>query len=517
MVSQVGDVKENSFGGFDLSDNELFEVSLVAVPAHQAALRKSLAGKLSKRDIEKLCTVNGCSFSKSLADDKRERTEIKTTKKEFKMKTLAERIKSLQTEINATKDTIKSIAENEEATEEQNEVMLAATGTVQELEKKLDGLMAAEKAIATQVKETKKPVVTEVKTVRAKGDLVTKLFVSIAKAHVDGTSVSVAAEKTYGSDKEAVKFTKAATIPADTTTTGWAAELVEQGYGEFLDLLYPETIYGRVGAKMLYFGKYGSLIIPSWKSSDKLAGSFILEGSPIPVKAGEFQSKTLTPKKMGVITTFTREILTKSTPAIEQLVRTAIVNDTANAIDSAFMDNAAGTAVRPAGLQNPAATGAANIVASTGSTVTDILADVKGVFGRLTAVQLGRSGQWVMNPMTVLGLATKQIGTGQFAFAEVNSGTFAGHPIVSSTNVPTGIVMFIDSMALAKASDIAPEFTVSNSATLVMGDPASAVSGATDPVRSLYQTDTVGLRFILGLDWSIQRAAGVQILTGVAY
>ncbi len=392
---------------------------------------------------------------------------------------------------------------------------------VQGLEKKLEGLTAAETAIATQVKETKKPVVTAVKTVRAKGDLVTKMFVSVAKAHVDGTSIVEAAEKTYGSDKEVVKFVKGATIPADTTTTGWAAELVEAGYGEFLNLLYPETIYGRVGADMLYFGKYGSLIIPSWKSADKLAGSFVAEGAPIPVKQGEFQSKTLTPKKMGVITTFTREILTKSTPAIEQLVRTAIINDTANAIDNAFMDNAAGSAIRPAGLQNAVATGAANIVASTGATVTDILADVKGVFGRLTAVQLGRSGQWVMNPMTVLGLATKQIGTGQFAFAEVNGGTFAGHPIVSSTNVPAGIVMFIDSMALAKASDIAPEFTVSNQATLVMADPADEVVDASGtagkPVRSLYQTDTVGLRFILGLDWSVQRASGIQILTAVAW
>ncbi len=123
--------------------------------------------------------------------------------------------------------------------------------------------------------------------------------------------------------------------------------------------------------------------------------------------------------------------------------------------------------------------------------------------------------------MTVLGLATKQIGTGQFAFAEVNGGTFAGHPIVSSTNVPAGIVMFIDSMALAKASDIAPEFTVSNQATLVMADPADEVVDASGtagkPVRSLYQTDTVGLRFILGLDWSVQRASGIQILTAVAW
>ena len=509
-------VKENEFGGYDLDDNTLYEVSVVAVGANQEALRKSLKPFLSEKELDSVCTVDGCSRVKSFEDQKRERTKnIQNIKKGYTMKTLAERIKDLQDEITASKDLIKSIAEDESATEEQNETMLAATGTVQSLEKKLADLTAAEKAIASTVKE--KQQVTKVEKNREKGELATKLFVSIAKAHVSGKSIVDEAKDTYTSDKEVINFAKAVSNPADTTTAGWAAELVQTGYGEFLEMLYPETVYGRVGAKMLYFGKNGSLIVPSWAQRGDLPGSFVAEGAPIPVKQGQFTSKTLTPKKMGVITTFTREILTKSVPAVEQLVRTAIIRDTANAIDGAFLDNNAGSAIRPAGLLDPTETGAANIVASVGSTVSDILADVKGVFGRLTAEQMGQAGVWLMNPITVLGLSTKQIATGQFAFSEVNGGTFAGKQIVSSTNVPADTVFFIDNMGLTKASDIAPEFTVSNQATLVMGDPADSIDGTSDPVRSLYQTDTVGLRFILGLDWAIQRQGGIQALTGVTW
>jgi len=522
-----GEVIANDFGGYDLKQNMLLECSLVAVPANQDALRKSLSPILSSTEVDKLCTVNGCSLSKSLGEKSdvivNTNKTTQTYKKGIKMKTLSDRIKELQTQINAKKDAVKTIAEKEDATDAELEIMTGHTAEIEDLEKKLDQFERAEKAVATTVKEQTKPVAKELekKADRSKGELATKLFVSIAKAHVAGTSPADMAKETYGEDKEVMAFVKAASNPADTTTAGWAAELVQQGYGEFLETLYPATVYGRVAGKPLYFGKYGSLIIPAFADASNISGEFVAEGAPIPVKQGAFTSKTLTPKKLGVITTFTREILTKSTPAVEVLVRNAIVQDTAQAIDAAFLDDQPVSNIRPAGLQNPTSTGAANIVASTGATVSDILGDVKGVFSRLANVQLGQSGVWLMNPTTVLGLSTKQIATGQFAFEDVRNGSFAGHGIVSSTNVPNDVVFFVDNMALVKGSDIAPEFTVSNQATLVMDtEPDQIVDGGavtTQNVRSMYQTDSVGLRFVLGLDWAIIRQGGCQVLTGVAW
>jgi hypothetical protein len=54
----------------------------------------------------------------------------------------------------------------------------------------------------------------------------------------------------------------------------------------------------------------------------------------------------------------TREITERSTPAIEQLLRNAIQEDTAVAIDSVLLDANAATTIRPAGLRNGITTAA---------------------------------------------------------------------------------------------------------------------------------------------------------------
>ena len=65
-----------------------------------------------------------------------------------------------------------------------------------------------------------------------------------------------------------------------------------------------------------------------------------------------FTSQTLTPKKMAVITTWTREIDEHSIPAIEGLLRDAIASDTAISLDAILLDTNPATAIRPAGILN---------------------------------------------------------------------------------------------------------------------------------------------------------------------
>jgi hypothetical protein len=69
------------------------------------------------------------------------------------------------------------------------------------------------------------------------------------------------------------------------------------------------------------------------------------------VRQGAFTSISFTPKKMGVISTFTREIYEHSTPSIDSLIRQQIVDDTSGAIDSVLLDATAATTTRPAGLR----------------------------------------------------------------------------------------------------------------------------------------------------------------------
>ena len=43
------------------------------------------------------------------------------------------------------------------------------------------------------------------------------------------------------------------------------------------------------------------------------------------------------------------------------------------------------------------------------------------------------------------------------------------------------------------------------------------VGGATTPVRSFYQTNTLGLRMMIELDWKVFRSGAVQQLTSVSW
>lgn len=523
--------KPNDYGGYDLSKNYLFECSLVTVPANQNALRKAF-DFLPEDELDSLCSVSGscgCNATEGITTTKRvsDSSTNKNLNEKGHVMTIAERIKKLEGELLAAKDGLTALTQAEQV---DNDAIEAATATIKQLEGSLETFKNAEKALAVKsdaVVETSKgtTTVTSVKKAREKGQLATMAFAAIAKAHVLNVNPVDAAKGMYGDTEDVNIMVKAASAPADVGTAGWASELVREGYGEFMELLMPKTIYGRIPGLTLEFDKSGSIIIPGTASSRDVAGGFVAEGAPIPVKQGAFTSNTLTPKKMAVITTFTKEILRKSTPSIEALLRNAIIKDTTKAIDAAFVDNVAGSTLRPAGMQNATSTGAANIVASTGVTVAAILADVLGVQTRASAVELGESGVWVMNPARVFSLGTKQLTTGALAFPEVKDGYFMGYPIVISTTQPAAVVMFIDSDSLIKANDLAPEFSTSDQATLVMDTAADALSdggalqaGVTElPVRSLYQTDAVALKFTLGLDWSVQRQGGVQVLTGVAW
>src|SRR4051812_16851801 len=102
---------------------------------------------------------------------------------------------------------------------------------------------------------------------------------------------------------------RTATAPATTTTSGWASQLVATGYADFLQLLLPNSVFPGLAARAmrLTFGRNGIISIPSRVATPTIAGSFVAEGAPIPVRQGAVTSLTFTPKKMGVISTFTRE------------------------------------------------------------------------------------------------------------------------------------------------------------------------------------------------------------------
>jgi len=88
-------------------------------------------------------------------------------------------------------------------------------------------------------------------------------------------------------------------------------------------------------------------------STPLAAGDFIGEGAPIPSRRLGLAATTFgPPKKLAVLSHFSAELQERSVPAIENVLRQSIADDTAGTLDTKLLDNVAGSAIRPAGLLN---------------------------------------------------------------------------------------------------------------------------------------------------------------------
>ena len=448
---------------------------------------------------------------------------------------LADKIKDAEAQLITLKDSLTDATKSMEEFPEDD----AAVALVEELSDKVEKQAAslaaykkAEQALATKAvpvggqPHQQAPAYNKIKTGKPE-DLIVKMALVNLEAGIRRIPKEQVIEERYsGSDEiKAVNsflVQKAAQNPAMTNVPAWAGELVEQGTGAFMDLLAPMSVLPQLSLTRYTFDGFGSIKIPmrNAASTPNLAGAFRAEGAPIRVGAAALTSKTLTPKSMGVIGTYTDEILQRSTPSIEQLIRDFILYDTAQVLDTAFLGNTVGSATVPAGVTNGII--AADTAVSAGTSVANIQADLKGRLARMATLNMGARPAWVMHPVRKYALAMSLTATGQAAFPSVNSGTLFGAPIISSTNVSQTEVLLVDQAEVVFAGGV-PMFDYSSVATIHEEHdaplPIAAGAGPTvaAPVRSLWQTNSHGIRVIWEMDWSVMRAGAVQQITAVAW
>jgi hypothetical protein len=446
------------------------------------------------------------------------------------MKTLSDQIKAKQAEEIAAKDqltlVIKSLEEidqtDPEAVKAAEDKVAELTATIEAAQKSLNTLRGAEAAFAG--KAASPAIIHNRGEVKDPFNLIVRSALATFESHVTKAPIAQVLEQRYGKDREydqtkAVNdflVNKATQNPALTNVAGWAQELTQQAYASFMDLLTPTSVYAAMPLERYTFDNFNSIYIPMRLSRAKnIAGAFRAEGAPIPVKGTQLTSMVLTPKSMAVISTFTQEMLRRSTPNIEQLIRKWMLEDTSIALDSVFLGTGAGSATQPAGIANALG---ANSVPSTGNTSADITADVRGMLQRMAAAQLGGRPVWIMDPQRKIGLELSLTPTGTLAFPSVSANnTFLGYPIITSLNVVDSEVFLVDASQVGGAGG-APSFMGSDQATVHEEDTAPAeVGGDTTPVRSFYQTNTLGLRMMIELDWKVFRSGAVQQLTGVSW
>jgi HK97 family phage prohead protease/HK97 family phage major capsid protein len=538
------------FGPFRYLSQELVECSLVSVPANPNALAVAKSLNISPATIDTVFAGSGKRDGVRRRGFSGGSAKSHQTKRRGATMSLAQRISSLQTRIVEKNDELDAHLEKMDDSNVSDADLTKTNdlnAEIAQLTKTHAALVESEKNVAARAKangggedvKPRLPVIYNTANGHDKNGAEKKapLVSTIGKKELDlldllvrggtiayvskmwGKEAHQTRKEIYGDDEPTRFMTdlvlRAASAPAMTTVTGWAAELVQQTYTAMMETLMPQGILNRLSARglSLSFGRAGKINIPTRSRTPSIAGSFVGEGQAIPVRQGAFTSQALTPKKMAVITTWTREMDEHSVPAIEGILREAIQADTTVAVDSVLIDANPATAIRPAGLLN----GVAAQTPTAGGGIAAVVGDLKLLFGALTTATYGniRNPVWLMNPGEVLSLSlVSAANTGIFPFAaEVGAGNLRGVPIIDSGTVPPKTVIIVDAADFVVVGGEAPRFEISDQATLHMEDtaPADLVTGSpgtvASPQRSLFQTDSLALRMIMPLNW-VQRRAG---------
>ena len=331
---------------------------------------------------------------------------------------------------------------------------------------------------------------------------------------------------------------KAAQNPAMTSVPDWAGSLVRESWQGFMDLLGTEAIIPQIPMQRYTFEGGAPIKIPvridDWAAGNHMGAGFRQEGGPIRVGSAKLGTVTLPPYNMGVIGTFTMEMLQRSQIDFEAAVQRWMRQDTARVLDTAFLDaNATVTNMRPAGLQSGLPAG--DTAVSTGNDSQQILADMRGRITSMASQGLGRNPYWLMHPARAQGVAMSTTATGDLAFPTMASNTLANIPVRTSLYVPMDVVFLVDADELAFVGGN-PEFSFSDQATIHEDDgmpfTANAVTGTSvlpiatgaagagvlaTPARSFWQTYSGGIRSVWDASWLKLRAGAVQTITAVAW
>lgn len=547
------------WGPFRFLEQALMECSVVSVPANPNAL--ALAKALSPSDRARLFAEPG-NRSAGLMTTRTAETGQHPPIQSVNPMSLSERIRAAQDELLAVRDTITPLAKKIEGGEDLNEPEQAdfsrLSGEIGTMERSLDNLRAAERVLAGKavsaaavngaiapMNGVAAPSIVRAGSLSKPGDRPFNLLVRMAvcnfQSHITRQPLDQVRALRYPDRDDIDAVIKAATNPAMTTVAGWAAELVNTAIEDFLELLRPNSVYSQLSGMgvRFTFGRNGVIKIPrrtgsGTSAAGDLRGAFVGEGDPIPVRRAAFASVSLTPRKMGVISHFTREMAAHSTPAIEGIIRNGMIEDTAIAVDVALLDNVAASVVRPAGLLNGVTPLTGTSIA--GGSIAAITGDLTQALTPFITANAANGLVWIVNPAVIQKLMFASTSVGVYPFKQdAQQGTIGGIPYITSTLVTATSMILVRAADFASATGDTPEFDVSDTAVVHEDDgtyaadqtvtqPAATVeqivTGGSAPagtVRSFWQTATIGLRMLLDMDWAMRRSGMVQVVNGITW
>jgi len=327
------------------------------------------------------------------------------------------------------------------------------------------------------------------------GNLFTRMLTAKVIAGHRHCSIMSVIEEHWPSDM----ILKAASAPAMTTVTGWAAELVQRIIEDTLTALGPASTGARMlkNGLVLTFDGIGQISAPGFVASAANA-SFVAENAPIPVRQLNSAPCLLQPYKLATIAVLTREMIESSNA--EKLVGDTLINSCGAALDAALFDSNAATTARPPGLRN-------GISASTPSSSTDpfgaVFEDVTTLVNAVSPVAGSGPVALICSPGRALMVRAR--------FNE-NIDSPDQVPVYGSSAVGNDIVA-VAPAALVAALSPGPIVETINAGTLHMDTAPVADPGSTGTHKSLFQTESVAIKMRWPVTWALRDVRGVAWLT----
>ena len=357
-----------------------------------------------------------------------------------------------------------------------------------------------------------------------KGQNFTRMVIARALGQIEGVSPVAIAQKRWGqTNPNLVNVIRAAVSGGDSTTATWAAELVsaDSYAGDFIEFLKAKTVFDQlplreVPANVTIKGRDGAA-----------TGYWVGESASIPSTAMTFFDVALAPLKVAALAVITNELIRDSSPSAEMLVRDALGDASAQAIDLKFLSATAGVSgVSPDGiLWDASATPPAPLVfiPSNGVTAVFLKQDIRDLYAPFITAQNASGLYLVMNPAMAqsIQMLSNALGLVEFPSISQAGGTLMGTPVVTGDNVLSDLVILLKPSDIYKIGDSGLQVSISREATIEMDDTPTmstkTPAGATGELVSMFQTESTAIKVVRSINFALRRAGVVQFIDGASY
>lgn len=282
-----------------------------------------------------------------------------------------------------------------------------------------------------------------------------------------------------------------------TTDVGFASSLVTENrlVGEFVEMLRAATIFDQLsGFRAVPFNS---------KILSQLTGgtaAWVGEGAPKPLTNPTYGEVEIKEHKLAAITVYTQELMRRSDPAIDVLVRDDLIEASKTLIDNTFLDAVAASAVRPAGVLN-----GVTAVANTGTTAAAYEADLLKLIESFVTANLSLDGSYLIMSETraaQISLLRDALGNTYFQGMSLRgTRTLMGIPVITSQTVGDKIIL-VKTSEILLAQDGGVDVSYSDQATLVDG-------GTT---HHLWQENKFAVRVEKFITWAKRRPIAAAFL-----